>query len=103
MLSLVPRMHYLVDFLKQFEALCHGSPQYKQSPSFHLRSFSSCVGGLNLVISTGIGSSNGISLLRALEDIDVVDAIGCRLSMLLLLSCLHKNKRLSHRTACYSF
>jgi hypothetical protein len=78
-------MHYLVDFLKQFEALCPGSPQYKQSPSFHLRSFSSCISGLNLVTSTYIGLSNGISLLRALEGIDVVDAMGCKLSVLLLL------------------
>ena len=91
-LNLAPRMRCLVDFLKQFEALCHSAPQYKHSLSFHLRSFSSCVSSLNIVTSTCIGSSNGISLLRALQGVDAVDAMSCKLSVLLLLSCLCKNK-----------
>ena len=85
-------MHCLADFLKQFEALCPCSLQYKQSPSFHMQSFASYISGLNLLASTCIGSFNEILLLRVFEGDDDVDALGCRLSVLVFLSCLHKNK-----------
>ena len=91
-------MHCLADFLKQFEALCLGSSQYKQSPSFHLQSFSSCISGLSLMTSTCMRSFNDISLLRFFEGDDDVDAMGCRLSVLVFLSWFHKNKQLAQQT-----